>query len=146
MNYLLDSNIIEYFTDEHSIFYENVANKILNLGQNDELYVSILTIFEFEYSFSASDVPERREKLRKTIDWIKNEFIIIGIDADVAKSFGEIKAKHRIKHNISSKNMKKHNFDIMIASSAILNSLKLVSADKIFQSIPEISPELQTED
>ena len=140
MKYLLDTNVLVNFFDETQIFHKNVFDKILNLNSNDELYVSILSLFEFEYNFSTCLEPFKKDSTRKTIDKLKNneKFNLIGIGEKEAKIFGEIKSLIKNKKGISTKNMKMLNFDIMIASSAISNSCVIVSGDKIFKTISEV--------
>ena len=48
MKYLLDFNIASAFVDNTNIHHLKVIETISNLNDCDELYISVLTLFEFE--------------------------------------------------------------------------------------------------
>ena len=140
MKYLLDTNIVSALIDETNTHYNNVVKVVSYLNDDDKLYISILTLFEFEYScFSCSDT-EKQKSIKSTIDKINTIFNKIKTNESEAKIFGEIRALIKNKKGINAKNMKTLNFDITIASSAISNSCIVVSGDKIFKTISEIYP------
>ena len=145
MRYLLDFNIISAFLDETSIHHNIIFDKISNLNDEDELYVSILTLFEFEYSFSCCSDFEKQLHIRSTIDKLNTKFNKLGVNENEAKIFGEIKYIIKNSTGTSRENMKKFNIDIMIASSAISNSCIVVSRDKMFKTVLEIHKELKFE-
>jgi len=51
MKYLLDFNIITSMYDRSNVYHESVIRNLSSAHGIDKLYVSVLTIFEFEYSF-----------------------------------------------------------------------------------------------
>ncbi len=59
--------------------------------------------------------------------------------------FGKIKKSIKDLKGLNKENLKKHNIDLMLAASAISESCILVSADKIYQDIQQIYPNLQLE-
>ena len=145
MKYLLDSNIINAFFDETSIHYKKVTEKILALDENDKLFVSVLTIFEFEYNLSSCVDLKKQHHIKSTINKLSTDFGEIGINKKEGRNFGEIKHLIKLKKGISPKNMQKLNIDIMIASSAISNSCVVVSGDKIFKTISKVYPQVTFE-
>ncbi|MBC8147358.1 MAG: type II toxin-antitoxin system VapC family toxin, partial [Bacteroidetes bacterium] len=130
MKYLLDTNIISALIDETNINYSKIAKRFSSLNDDDELYISILTLFEFEYSFFRCSNSNKQKSIRSTIKRFDSLFNQLQISKKDASSFGEIKSLIRDQTKTNTKNMKRLNFDIMIASSAISNSCVVVSGDK----------------
>jgi len=145
MKYLLDTNIASAFSDTSNKHHNNVFEKISSLNDDDVLYISVLTLFEFEYSFSCCLDSNKQHAINTTIYKIKSVFDRIDLSENEAKIFGDIKSKIKHKTGIKPENMKKLNIDIMIASSAISNSCVVVSDDKIFKTISELVPNLMSE-
>jgi len=145
MKYLLDSNIVSAFADNTNIYHNHVIDKLSRLNDNDKLYISILTLFEFEYSFFCCLDEKKKESIRITINSIKSIFARIEISEDEAKTFGEIKSFIKNITGTSPKNMRRLNFDIMIASTAISHECVIVSGDKIFETISKVCSKLHFE-
>ena len=140
MRYLLDSNVISAFFDNTSIHHNKVVENILDLNDDDELCLSVLTLFEFEYSLFRCSDTKKQTFIRSTIDKLNINFNIIDVSENEAIIFGKIKSLIKDKTGISKENIKKLNIDIMIASSAISNSCITVSGDNTFKIISEIFP------
>ncbi|MEO5327831.1 MAG: type II toxin-antitoxin system VapC family toxin [Magnetococcus sp. THC-1_WYH] len=138
MRYLLDTNMVSVFYDRTNRQHENIFNRIKNLNHSDNLYISVLTLFEFEYSFSCCSDEGKRTSIRNTINKIRTIFNKIEISDNEAKIFGEIKALIKKSTGTTPNNMQKYNIDIMIGSSAISNSCVVVSGDKIFERISQL--------
>ena len=68
--YLFDSNIVSYLQDSEFPFYEAVSEKLELLNNDDEVMISILTLYEHQYGMSYADdrqLKERLEKVKNTI-------------------------------------------------------------------------------
>ena len=146
--YLLDSNIISYFQDSDSPFYETVNENLESLNDNDEVMISILTLYEHEFGMSYANDEQLKERLKKVKNTILQLFYIIPLSEEGAKTFGELKACYRRNTDKKLKKgfLEKHNVDFMIASSAIAFDAVLVSNDKLFKKIQSIFPRLRLED
>lgn len=141
MKYLLDFNIISALFDNENINHDKIVEKFGALNDGSELYLSVLTLFEFEYSFFCCADTRKQTEIRKIIETISTDLNKIGITESEARFFGKIKSLIKSTTKISTENMRKLNIDIMIASSAISNSCVVVSGDKIFKIISEVYPQ-----
>jgi len=134
MKYLLDSNTISDIYNPSSVNHNQVINKLVALTIDDEIYVSVLTLYEFEYAFANS--PENKKPtIKKTLEQIQQDFTCLPLTAYGAQLFGELKKLFKASQAMSQENIKKNSIDFIIAASALENNAILVSADKIYQSI-----------
>jgi predicted nucleic acid-binding protein len=134
MNYLLDSNTLSDFYDRDSIGHHAIFTHLSHLSDNTRIFISILSLYEFEYGYAnASEVL--RPTIRAKITEAQEDFEILPLSNNGAMVFGEIKFMLKKKRGINAENIKKHNFDLMLASEALTHDYTLVSADKIFQDI-----------
>jgi len=138
-NYILDTNIISYLIDNNSNFHLDTINFIKSLNNSDEISISIITLIELEYALVSIDEIALKEKFKLKIEKLKNELNIYNINLEVPKIYASLKNKYKQSVGINSKNLKKDDMDILIASIAIANSAILVSSDKIFEKLSQIS-------
>lgn len=95
MKYLLDTNIISEFISKTP--NKNVIDYILALDEND-LYLSVITIGEIKAGIEKLDKGSKKEKL---LHWLENDLLdrfqnkIIDIDTKVMLQWGTI--NHRLK-------------------------------------------------
>ena len=54
MKYLLDSNVVSDIYNASSVNHPQVINKLLSLREDDDIFISVLTLYEFEYAFANS--------------------------------------------------------------------------------------------
>lgn len=144
MKYLLDTNVVSVFFDANSRFYKNTHTKIRQLGNDDELCVSILTVYELEYSKANAPI-DKLDIIKKDIEHILNSFCVLPLTVSGSVLFGELKKNLKNARNISRENIKKHNVDIMLASTAIVEGCVLVSGDQIFQKLSGLDRSLKVE-
>ncbi|MBF0243616.1 MAG: type II toxin-antitoxin system VapC family toxin, partial [Desulfamplus sp.] len=114
--------------------------------QNDDLVcISILSLFEFEYSFANTTEPVKKSQIRNTIDNIQyNSFFnILSLNTEIARIYGEVKSLLKNREQISRNNIKKHNIDIMLASTALQEECIIISGDNIYLTIAKYKPALQ---
>ena len=142
--YLIDTNIISYLEDFNSPFYNTLMDKMASLEDSDTLCISILSLYEFEYSMAHAD-KTLREGLLKTKRTIKEIFQLLPLSIDGAEIFGNLKSTYQKSTGISKKAINRHNVDLMLASAAIAENAIMVSNDNIFQDLTKITPELKYE-
>ena len=142
--YLLDTNIISYLEDSNSSFYNILIDKIGSLDDSDIVSISVLSLYEYEYSITHAD-GILREELQKTKNTIKEIFQVLPLSIEGAEIFGELKNAYLNKTGINKKAVNRHNVDFMLASTAIIENAVMVSNDNIFKKLTEINPELQYE-
>lgn len=144
MKYLFDSNIVSDIYNLSSFNHTAVIKKLLGLTENDDIFISILTLYEFEYAFANS--PEHKKSvIKNTIQQIQQDFIVLSLSPIEAEIFGDLKKSLKELRNINPNNLKKHTVDLMIAASALNHNTVLVSADRIYHDIQLINSELKLE-
>ena len=144
MRYLLDTNTVSDLYQSDSAAYLKIMQHIRKLNEDDDLLISILTIFELDYGYENS--PEiNKPSLLVKIKHIEDQLSIIPLKREQGRWFGRVKHIFRQFRKLNKNALKKHNIDIMIGSTAISEGCILVSADKIYSELAELVPELQVE-
>ncbi len=112
MKYLLDTNILV----DH-IRGKEVINQVFT---GDEAAISIITLAELTHGAYKSDNPKNSlSKVDYTID--KLNLQVENLSKDIVNTFGEIKA------NLEKKGQRLEDFDLLIAATAKVNNLTLVT-------------------
>jgi len=144
--YLLDSDIITYLEEKESMFHASVKSNLSRLSDDEEVYISVLTLYEMHYgmSFVKGD-PGKYRKLLAVQKSIKSRFPILPLSERGAQIYGEIKSLYRKNTGIKKKPIKQHDVDFILTSTAIEYGLVIVSNDNIFQKLRELFPDLQVE-
>jgi predicted nucleic acid-binding protein len=144
MKYLLDSGTATDIFDVTSDAYGRLHEKVRTLEDHDELFVSILTHCELEYSFvNASE--QVKSKVRKEIDAILRDFSVLPLRGKVAGHYGKLKSCLKERRSISKFNIKRHNIDLLLAATAIEENCILISEDVIYEELTRIEPSLKFE-
>ena len=144
--YLLDSDTITYLEEKNSTFHAPVVSRLSGLSDADEVYISVLTLYEMQYGIACvKDEPEKYKKFLAVQDSIKRRFPILPLSEKGAEIYGEIKTIYRKETGIKKKPIKKHDVDFILSSTAVEYGLIIVSNDSIFQKIKEIFHDLQVE-
>ncbi len=119
---LLDSNIVIYFLDKSSPYYER-ARKIL-LDAEDEFGISALSYFEIFLG-----IPEEKQVFARHL--LIESFRILEVNRTIAE-----KAAVLMKHFKKSKHFK---IDAMIAATALFYDISLITHNtKDFSWIPDL--------
>ena len=149
--YLLDTNIPLYLEDPGSPFHNSVKKSFQKLQDEDQLFVSVLSLYELYYG-AALKKKEGGEQLAAqtllVIEEIKKQFETLPLNGKEASTFGEIKALYKERTKKKDKNkgtIKKHDVDFILAAAAIEYDLIVISNDNIFPKIKESFPKLQVE-
>lgn len=69
MKYLFDSNIISDFYDPFSDGHFKIYKRLNQLTENDQIFISILSLYELEYGFANAKEehkPAIRHKIQET--------------------------------------------------------------------------------
>lgn len=143
MSYLLDTNVISDFYNVDADNHAKIVSKMLELG-NADVYVSILTLYEFEYALA--NCPDiKRLVIETTITKIMRDFCVLNLSVKQAKIFGNLKVQFKTLKQINAENIKKHSIDLMIAVSALDYDLTIVSADKIYSDVQSLHSDFKLE-
>jgi predicted nucleic acid-binding protein len=144
MKYLLDSNIVSEMHDKFSVAYVKIAQKFFSLTDHDQLYISILTLYELEYGH-ANAPEEKKPNIRQKIREVQEDFEVLPLSPPGAKLFGVLKKALKESRRLTQENVKKHNIDVMMAAIAITENCILVSTDAIYLDLHVLNPELRWE-
>jgi predicted nucleic acid-binding protein len=144
MRYLLDSDSLSDLYEPESPGHRNIARRLLALPETDLIVISILALYELEYGFG--NAPQGlKPVLRERISAIQGDSPILQLSPDAARTFGSLKAMLRSLRQLTSKAIKAHNVDIMLAATAIVEDCTLVSADGIYSDLQQLDPALRVE-
>ena len=126
MKYILDTNqIIDYFRNVNA-----TVEKLTPLFK-EGVTISVITVAEYLRGAYQSNNPEKSvEAFRNFLQ--AGQIRILDIDIRVSTQYAKLQANfekkgHRIPH-----------FDLLIASTALVYNLTLVSNDKIFTKIEKL--------
>ncbi len=147
MKYLLDTDAIAFLYDDKREENSQIIAKLETLKDDDIIFVSILSLFELEYSFANTNDCEKKKQIHDTIDDIKYDsfFNILSINTETARIYGEIKSLLKNREQISRKNIKQYNIDTILASTALQENCIIVSGDKIYRLISKYKPEIEVQ-
>ncbi len=145
MKFLFDTDAVSFFYDaarlpEHS----RIKNRVAALHDEDVLHVSVLTLYEFEYSYFNADNAQK-PSIKKTLEEIERTFEVIPLKRDFASIYGEIKSLLKHSKGRKAKDMKRHNIDLMIASTAIAESSIVIGSDSIYKELSSLYPQFHSE-
>jgi len=142
--YLLDTDIIEYLGDTESPFHLKCAARLEALDEEDELFASVLALYELEYGIAGSqdDLRSRLQLLKKKILAF---YTVLPLTELGSELFGRI--KNAFKQNTGAKHraMKTYTVDMIVASAAIEHGAILVSNDRLFAQLADLEPDLKVE-
>ena len=137
--YILDTNIISYIEID-SVKSTAIKNRLRTLTDDDLVAVSIITLYEMIYGLNSASNPIQKESISKAIHFIKKYLHIFPLDLKEVEIFGKLKIKYKNHTGINKTAIKKHNLDLLLASTAIAENAIVVSNDKIFQTISQLEP------
>lgn len=131
--YLLDSNAVtDLFDDRENPVSAALRGHVRGLSDDDELCVSVLSLYEAEYGIALAPTGLRegyRAKIVRTIEACS----VLPLRAEDSRAFGHIKA--RVAAAMGKEGVKKRTADCAIAATALGHGCALVSADTDFALI-----------
>ncbi len=142
MRYLLDSDIVTDLYDKSAANHPSIIARLASLDDEDEVCISILTVYEFEYGL-ANAPADKKEAVGKKIIEAQNDFEVVPLSADGAKRFGNLKKALRDRRSLTQEGAKKHNIDLIIAATALAAECTLVSGDAIYRELQAGHPDLR---
>jgi predicted nucleic acid-binding protein len=139
--YLLDTNIVSYLADPASVFHGRVAEAIRSLPSRSRLAVSVLTLYELAYGYARDPGHARLLAI------IRQEGVaVVALPEAGAEVFARVKNDYRLRTGTQDRALARHNVDLVLASTAIVEGMALVSNDAIFKRLAEVEPQLVVED
>ena len=145
--FLPDTNTLSSLMKKTAAHHITISTKFSSLNDEDEVYVSIVSLYEMEYGARHTKNANLATEMRLAIESVKNSFKILNLTEKGAKIFAEIKERYKQETQIGKKALIKHNVDLMIASTAIEIGAILVSNDhKMFKTIQKFQSNFQWED
>jgi len=143
--YILDTNIVSNLqTDSENGL--KILEKLKSLYADDEVSVSIIVLYELVYGLNNIVDEDEQKAVKEGIDFIKEYLSIIPLDMKEVEIFASLKTKYKASTGINKNAIKRHNLDLLIASTAIALDAIIVSNDAIFKKLSEIEPLLRCED
>lgn len=144
MKYLLDSNTVSDLYNRDSPQHAIITKYFTTLKDDDSVHVLILSLYEMEYGYA--NAPEDKKPLiRQYIKSMCTDFELLPLTNEAAVIFGELKKAVKKIRMLSSKNLKQHSVDLMIAANAILLGLTVVSDDLLFLDVAKLDERLRVE-
>lgn len=144
MKYLLDSNTVSDLYNRDSPQHAITSKHFTTLKDDDSVHVLILSLYEMEYGYA--NAPEDKKPLiRQYIKSMCTDFELLPLTNEAAVIFGELKKAVKKTRMLSSKNLKQHSVDLMIAANAILLGLTVVSDDLLFLDVAKLDECLRVE-
>ena len=142
--YILDTNIVSDLQTDTEVG-SKILEKLKNLDADDEVLVSIIVLYELVYGLNNISDEKQKEAVEQGISFIKKYLSIIPLDMKEIDIFANLKTKYKKATGINKNAIKRHNLDLLIASTAIVMDAIIVSDDGIFEKLMEIEPLLKYE-
>ena len=125
MKYLLDTNQVVYYLRQETRVIDDLQSR-----RGEGLAVSIISVAElYEGIFRATN-PEEAERALK--DFL-SEVTVLSIDEEVARIFGQERARLRQVGTPMS------DLDLLIAATALRHDLTLLTADRDFERVENLT-------
>ncbi len=136
--YLLDTNIVSYLFDDSSSFNAGVVTRFATLAGGDRCEISVLGRYELEEWAALGTSP---------IDMgiIDATFTIRPVPAQGAKAYARLRRELIRRRTITRAAIDRHGVDLILAATALVDALVLVSNDRVFAEIAAIEPGLRLE-
>ena len=125
--YLLDTNMVSYIVKGRSLA---ASDKLIALSDNEVAAISAITVAEVRYGLAKK--PEATA-LRSLMDVFLARIQVFSWGTDEAEAYGLLRAK------MERKGITLGNMDMMIAAHAIVARATLVTNDKAFAQVDDLS-------
>jgi predicted nucleic acid-binding protein len=116
-----------------------------NVSHDARFCLSVLTLYELEYSIHSFIDERKKQEAVLSLKALKDSLDIIGLSADDAAIYGELKAGYKKHTGMNRKAIRKHNLDIGLASLAITHDFTVISGDSIYLTLQKVLPRLRYE-
>ncbi len=145
MRFLLDSDIVTDLYDKSAVNHPRIAGRLASLDDEDEVCVSILTVYEFEYGL-ANAPADKSDAISKKVLEAQADFDVLPLSSAGAKHFGSLKKALKDRRSLTQEGAKKHNIDLIIAATALAEGCRLVSGDAVYREFQTSHPDLALDD
>ena len=151
MLYLLDTCTLSYLEDPQSPFNEAALAALAALDDEDDVCLSVLSVYELEYGLKRAEsslAPEIESAKRKALE----AYRILPLSRQGAMVFAELKNRYRRQQEKQmggkelTKHLSRHTVDLIVASSAMEYGATIVSNDRIFKVLQSFMSELVVTD
>jgi predicted nucleic acid-binding protein len=145
--YILDTDMVSYLWDEKSVHHQKVVEHLNSLDDEDIVGISVVSIYELTYGMDSFQNEELKAIFKNALEFLQNDqdANIFSLDANGATFFSQLKLKYKNATGIKSKEAKKNDLDLVIASIAMGQDAILISNDKIFKKLTELEPKFKYE-
>lgn len=127
MIHLLDTNMVSYIVKGRSLA---ASDRLIGLSSNEVAAVSAITVAEIRYGLAKK--PEATA-LKALMDSFLLSIQVLPWGTDEAEAYGTVRAK------LEKKGITLGNMDMMIAAHAIVTRATLITNDKAFAQLDELS-------
>jgi len=145
--YILDTDIVSYLWDAESIYHNKIVDKLNSLEDSDIVGISVVSIYELTYGMDSFKDEKLKEIFKNALNSLQNDkdVNIFSLDANGATFFSKLKLKYKNATGIKSKEAKKNDLDLVIASITMAQNAILISNDKIFSKLTELEDDFKWE-
>lgn len=144
--YLLDTCSLISLKKHYAEGHERHLARLSGLNDDDEVCVSILSIYELSAGASHAPTLQLETDTGQVIQSIRNEFEIlpVPIEKEATELFGALKELYKDwespilkKRKLGNKAINRQSIDLLIATTAIRNKAILVTSDSVGAVIKE---------
>ena len=125
--YMLDTNMVSYILKARS---PAARSRLASLGQDEIACISVVTEAELLYGIAKSGSGEQR---RKSLDWFLARLKVQLWGREEAAVYGQLRAKQEAMRKTLGP------LDMQIAAHAVTLGAILITNDKAFQQIPDLT-------
>ena len=145
--FILDTDIISYLWDTKSSHHNQIVNKLNSLYDDDIVSISIISIYELTYGMNSFKDEKLKAIFSNALNSIKydQDIHIHTLDVKSANNFSKLKLIYKDDTGINTISAKKNDLDFMIASIAMSQDAVLISNDKLFYRLANITSDLKVE-
>src|SRR4051794_38927089 len=131
--YLLDTNVLSYLIDTASPFHAAVHDRLAVLGDDDEVALSVLTLYELYhwFAYNAAALAAASE--------IAGSFAVLPVPEIGAAAFGALmrsgslrRSDANLRAELGRADIQRRAIDGMIAVTALVHGAVLVTSDGLF--------------
>jgi predicted nucleic acid-binding protein len=133
--YLLDTNILSYLLDTASPFHEAAHQHLAALTDEDEVALSILSLYELHHWFAYDPAQQA------AADEVIRDFALLPLPESGAQIFGAL--MRDLRAGFPRQQVERHAIDCMLAVSAVAHRAVLVSNDALFKRVAPLLPALE---
>jgi predicted nucleic acid-binding protein len=136
--YLLDTNVLSYLIDTASPFHAAVHDRLAVLGDDDEVALSVLTLYELHhwFAYDAAALAAAPE--------IAGSFTVLPVPEIGAAAFGAL--MRDLRAELGRVDIQRRAIDGMIAVTALVHGAVLVTSDGLFDRVARLNTALRIVD